>query len=109
MLLAPLVALLALQRSRTHRGPRRTALVPGFVVLFVAAIGLASTNVVSKAMTHRIDDVRTVLFGMALFALGTRVQIERLLRIGARPLLLGVASWALIAAIAYGGVRIAWG
>lgn len=108
MLLAPLVAALALQRSRTDRRMRRAQPVPGFIVLFVAAIGLASVDVVSDAMTHRIDDVRTVLLGMALFALGTRVQISRLVRIGARPLLLGLASWTLIAAVAYGGVRIAW-
>ena len=109
MLLAPLIAVLALQRSRSDRAVRRrTPLIPGFVVLFVAAIGLASTDVVSKEMTHRIDGARTVLLGMALFALGTRVQIPRLLRIGVRPLVLGLASWVLIAAFAYAGVRIAW-
>ena len=61
-----------------------------------------------RRLTHRIDDVRTVLLGMALFALGSRVQIARLLRIGVRPLVLGLASWVLIAAVAYAGVRIAW-
>jgi uncharacterized membrane protein YadS len=45
---------------------------------------------------------------MALFALGARVEIPRLLRIGPRPLVLGLTSWALIAAVAYAGVRIAW-
>ena len=108
MLLAPLVAALAVQRSRSDRAVRRAQLVPGFIVLFVAAIGLASTDLVSTQLTHRIDDVRTVLLGMALFALGTRVQIPRLLRIGVRPLVLGLASWTLIAAVAYAGVRIAW-
>jgi uncharacterized integral membrane protein (TIGR00698 family) len=109
MLLAPMVALLALRRSRSNPSARGGApVLPAFVVLFVAAIGLASTGVVSKEMTHRIDDVRTALLGMALFALGTRVQIPRLLRIGARPLVLGLVSWVLIAAVAYAGVRIAW-
>jgi uncharacterized integral membrane protein (TIGR00698 family) len=109
LLLGPLVAGLAVARSRSHRRPAGTALVPAFVVLFVAAIGLASIGVLSARATHRVDDVRTVLLGMALFALGTRVHVTRLLRIGARPLVLGLASWALIAAVAYGGVRIAWG
>ncbi len=109
MLLAPLVAVLAVQRSRST-GPLRRGvpLVPGFVVLFVAAIGLASLDVISKETTHRIDDVRTALLGMALFALGTRVRIARLVQIGARPLVLGLSSWAFIAAVAYAGVRIAW-
>jgi uncharacterized integral membrane protein (TIGR00698 family) len=108
MLLAPLIAVLALQRSRSGALRRGVPLVPGFVVLFVAAIGLASIVDISARTTHRIDDVRTVLLGMALFALGTRVRIARLVRIGARPLVLGVTSWALIAAVAYAGVRIAW-
>lgn len=108
MLLAPLIAVLAVQRSRSERAVRRTPFIPGFVVLFAAAIGLASTDAVPKQMTHRIDDVRTVLLGMALFALGTRVRIPRLLRIGVRPLALGLVSWVLIAAVAYAGVRIAW-
>ena len=108
MLLAPLIGVLAVQRSRSRDTSRRTPLIPGFIVLFVAAIGLASVDVISKPTTHRIDDVRTLLLGMALFALGTRVRVARLVRIGARPLLLGLTSWALIAAIAYAGVRIAW-
>jgi uncharacterized membrane protein YadS len=78
------------------------------VILFVAAIGLASVHDFSLRTIHRIDDVRTVLLGMALFALGTRVEIARLMRIGPRPLVLGLTSWALIAAVAYAGVRIAW-
>ena len=108
MLLAPLVALLAVRRARDSRRTGRVALVPGFVVLFVVAIGLASTGLISTRMTHTIDGVRTVLLGMSLFALGTRVQIGRLARIGVRPLLLGLISWALIAAVAYAGVRLAW-
>jgi uncharacterized integral membrane protein (TIGR00698 family) len=108
MLLAPLVGILALQRSRGRRGPRGRQLLPGFVVLFVAAIGLASIHDFSPQTISRIDDARTVLLGMALFALGARVEIPRLLRIGARPLVLGLTSWALIAVVAYAGVRIAW-
>jgi uncharacterized integral membrane protein (TIGR00698 family) len=107
MLLAPLVAVLAFQRPRPGHA-RRTKPIPGFVILFVAAIGVASLIDLSERTTHRIDDVRTVLLGMALFALGTRVDIMRLARIGMRPLALGLTSWALIAAIAYAGVRIAW-
>ncbi len=107
MLLAPLVAILALRRSRTGAASH-TQPVPPFVILFVAAIGAASVLTLSPSTTHRIDDVRTVLLGMALFALGTRVHVARLLRIGPRPLVLGLTSWALIAAVAYAGVRVAW-
>jgi uncharacterized integral membrane protein (TIGR00698 family) len=109
MLLAPLVALLALQHSRQQVGGReRGPHVPLFIVLFVAAIAVASLGVLSGRAIQRIDDLRTVLLSMALFALGTRVRVSRLIRIGPRPLVLGLVSWALIAAAAYGGVRLAW-
>ncbi len=107
LLLAPLVAGLALsrgQRARVHG----STIVPTFLLLFVAAIAVASTDLLSAGTVAAIDDVRTVLLGAALFGIGTRVRLERMLRIGSRPLMLGVASWILIAAVAYAGVRIAW-
>jgi uncharacterized membrane protein YadS len=71
-------------------------------------VALASLGVVPDRVLARIDDLRTVLLGMALFALGTRVNVGRLRQIGARPLVLGLASWLLIAVVAYAGVRLAW-
>jgi uncharacterized integral membrane protein (TIGR00698 family) len=106
LLLAPLVAGLALLRGDRAR-VRGAAGVPLFLLLFVGAIAVASTGVLSDEIVDRIDDVRTVVLGAALFALGTRVSLRRLVRIGPRPLTLGLASWALIAAVAYAGVRLA--
>ncbi len=109
MLLAPIVALIAVRHARTARmRESRLTIVPPFILLFIAAVGLASLDVLPAGATARIDDVRTVLLGLALFGLGTRVRIDRLVRIGLRPLALGLASWALIAAVAYAGVRLAW-
>jgi uncharacterized integral membrane protein (TIGR00698 family) len=108
LLLAPLVALLAVALSRRERGGVRAARVPAFIALFVVAVGLASLDVLGASAIVRIDDTRTVLLGMALFAIGTRVHLRQLALIGPRPLALGLASWALIAAIAFAGVTIAW-
>jgi uncharacterized integral membrane protein (TIGR00698 family) len=109
MLLAPLVALIAFRHARSAApGISRVAAVPPFIALFVGAVALASLGVLPDGATARIDHLRTVLLGLALFALGTRVRISRLARIGPRPLVLGLASWALIAAVSYGGVRLAW-
>src|SRR4029079_3071311 len=71
-------------------------------------VAVASLGVIPDRALVRIDDLRTVLLGMALFALGTRVNAGRLRRIGARRLVLGLASWLLIAVVAYAGVRLAW-
>jgi uncharacterized integral membrane protein (TIGR00698 family) len=112
MLLAPLVAGIAVQRRRADRGDAEAAprppLVPPFIVAFVAMVALASLGVIPDGTLHHVDDLRTVLLGLALFALGTRVNVGRLRQIGHRPLALGLASWALIALVSYAGVRLAW-
>jgi len=36
------------------------------------------------------------------------VELRRLLAVGSRPLLLGFASWAIVAAVAFVGVRMVW-
>jgi len=109
MLLAPLIAGIALRHRRTtmDRG-ERPPLVPPFIIAFVAMVVIASIGIVPDRMLVRIDDLRTVLLGMALFALGTRVNVGRMRQLGARPLALGLASWLLIAVVAYAGVRLAW-
>jgi uncharacterized integral membrane protein (TIGR00698 family) len=113
MLLAPLVAGIAVQRRRDAAsaeaaGAPRPPLVPPFIVAFIGMVALASIGVVPDEALRRIDDLRTFLLGVALFALGCRVDIGRLRQIGLRPLALGLASWLLIAVVAYLGVRLAW-
>ena len=109
MLLAPLIAGIALRHNRANTtGSARPPIVPPFIVAFVAMVVVASLGIVPDRALARIDDLRTVLLGMALFALGTRVNVGRLKQIGARPLALGLASWLLIAVAAYLGVRLAW-
>jgi len=114
MLLAPLVAGIAVQRRRADRADadahaaQRPPLVPPFIIAFVAMVAVASLGVIPDSTLRHIDDLRTVLLGLALFALGTRVDVGRLRQIGHRPLVLGLASWALIAIVSYAGVRLAW-
>jgi uncharacterized integral membrane protein (TIGR00698 family) len=113
MLLAPLIAGIAVQHRRvadpsTTGDTARPPIVPPFIVAFVAMVALASLGVIPDHVLARIDDLRTVPLGMALFALGTRVDVGRLRQIGARPLVLGLASWLLIAVVAYAGVRLVW-
>jgi uncharacterized integral membrane protein (TIGR00698 family) len=114
LLLAPLVAGIAIQRGRgarhdpSHAGASRPPLVPWFIVAFVAMIAIASLGIIPDGALARIDDLRTVLLGMALFALGCRVNVARFREIGLRPLVLGLGSWALIAVVSYLGVLVAW-
>ena len=67
----------------------RPPIVPPFIIAFVAMVAIASLGVILDRALVRIDDLRTVLLGMALFALGTRVNVGRLRQIGARPAVSG--------------------
>ncbi len=87
MLLAPLIAGIALRHRRAEAPTTgaRPPIVPPFIVAFVAMVAVASIGVIPDRALARIDDLRTVLLGMALFALGTRVNVGRLRQIGAPP------------------------
>ncbi|MCU1395036.1 MAG: hypothetical protein JWM34_3464 [Ilumatobacteraceae bacterium] len=112
VLLAPLVAALSIARNRrtgsapVAAGHRRPAIVPLFVVGFLAAITIRTTGVLPTHVLDGIKFVQTLLLAAALFGLGCGVDIARLRRVGGRPLLLGLISWALVAGVAFAGTRL---
>src|SRR4029079_5014195 len=90
--LAPLIAGIAVRHRRGDAPPTdtpdedRPPIVPPLIIAFVAIVAIASLGVIPDRALVRIDDLRTVLLGMALFALGTRVNVGRLRQISARPI-----------------------
>lgn len=107
LLLGPLVAWIAWSQHGPG-APRRHLVPPLFVLAFLGAALLRSADVVPDALLDAIADLKVVLLAVALFAVGARVELRRLVAVGARPLLLGFASWAIVAAVAYAGVRAVW-
>jgi uncharacterized integral membrane protein (TIGR00698 family) len=107
-LLAPLVAAVALTRPRPDRvsGARRPPVLPLFVAGFLAAIALASTGLVPAAALRVASQVQLVLLVAALAGLGTGIRLAPLRRTGGPALALGLASWVLVAGVAYAGVRL---
>ncbi|MCV2394028.1 putative sulfate exporter family transporter [Actinotalea sp. M2MS4P-6] len=113
VLLAPLVAAVALRERRTagrqaqpRADGRRPAPVPLFVVGFLVAILVASTGWLPDGVLHAAELTQQVLLVAALVGLGTGIHIAMLRRTGGRALALGLASWVLVAAVAYAGVRL---
>jgi uncharacterized integral membrane protein (TIGR00698 family) len=105
LLLAPLVA--GIGWSQDRRGDAaRVKLVPPFVLAFVGAALLRSADLVPQDLLTVLADAKTVLLALALFAVGARVELRRLLAVGGRPLVLGLSSWAIVAVVAYLGVRV---
>lgn len=121
VLLAPLVAGVAISyrnRARTVRagdtadgaagptGGKRPPLVPLFVVGFLAMIVVRSLDVLSDSALDAAATVEKVLFTIALVGLGMGVRINKMRQLGGRPLLLGLASWILVAVTAFVGTTL---
>jgi uncharacterized integral membrane protein (TIGR00698 family) len=107
LLLGPLVAWISWRNGRTAEvSPLR--LVPPFVLAFVAAAALRSADLVPSGLLPVLADAKTVLLAAALFAVGARVELRRLLAVGGRPLVLGLSSWVIVALVAYVGVTVVW-
>ena len=108
LLLAPMVAIAAgveRRRSTDATGPR-PAIVPLFIVGFLAAVLLRTFVPLPEALLTGADLVQTTLLAMALFALGASIRFAALLHTGWRALVVGLSSWTLVAALAYGAVLL---
>jgi uncharacterized integral membrane protein (TIGR00698 family) len=108
VLLAPLVAAVTIAGRRRAGDDAavttRTALVPAFVLGFLAMIALRSTGMLPDGALDAARLLTTALLTAALFGLGTGVRLLVLLRTGLGAVALGAASTLLLAAVAYAGV-----
>lgn len=77
----------------TGRGRGAAApVVPGFVLAFVGAVLVRSTGVLPEGVLDVAQVLQQVLLTAAMVALGAGVDVRRLVRSGARPLVLGAVS-----------------
>ncbi|MFI2101722.1 YeiH family protein [Isoptericola sp. NPDC019693] len=127
VLLAPLVAGVGALHSRRaalaatpgHDGPAldaegsaragrgaRAPLVPGFVLGFLGAVLLRSTGLLPDAVTDTAQQLTTILFVAAMFALGTGVDVPRLARTARRPLVLGALGAVVVSGVGLAAVLL---
>jgi uncharacterized integral membrane protein (TIGR00698 family) len=110
VLLGPLVAgVTVYRRIEGRHDPNRAErppLVPLFVAGFLAAVAVRSVGVLPGGALDALRIAETLALAAALVGLGAAVRIEKLRRVGGRPLALGLLSWILVAVVAYAGVRI---
>lgn len=108
VMLAPMVAVAAAftRRGGSADGPR-PAVVPLFVVGFLAAVLVRTLLPVPEAALAMADTAQTWLLAAALFALGSAVRLRSLVTTGWRALVVALASWAAIAAMALAAVHAA--
>jgi uncharacterized integral membrane protein (TIGR00698 family) len=91
MMLAPFLLLLSGAQGRrgAERAQRTAITIPWFAVLFVAASGVNSLDLLPQAWTAALVRIDTVLLAMAMAALGLRTHAGAIRQAGVKPLLLG--------------------
>ena len=108
LMLAPMVAIAAAverRRAIEPAGPR-PAIVPLFIAGFLAAVLLNTFVPLPEWLLVTADQVQTALLATALFALGASIRVAELIHTGWRALVVGLTSWVLVAALAYGAVLL---
>jgi uncharacterized membrane protein YadS len=81
-------------------------IVPLFVAGFLAMIAIRTAGVLPASALGTAKQLQDLLLAGGMFGLGTGVRLRELARTGAKPLILGLASWAIIASAAYIGVQL---
>ncbi len=96
-LLAPLVFGFAVSRGRGR--PAGTPLLPLFVIGFLALAGVRTTDVLSSRIIADLTRIDVLLLAAGMAGLGLGLELARLRGLGMRPLILGFASWMVIALV----------
>lgn len=110
-MLAPLLAFVAVSARRRNGehstdGARRPPILPLFIVLFLVAVVVRTTGVLPGEWLRQIKTAETILLGMGLVGLGSNVDLRKLRAVGGKPLVLGLASWALVAVVSLAAVKV---
>ena len=104
LMLAPVVAIASIQTRRRDStldaSESRPAIVPLFIIGFVAAVLLRSFVPLPTALLSTADVVQSALLASALFGIGASLRLERLARSGVRAIGAGLVSWIAILGLA---------
>ncbi len=110
LLLAPVVAAASVRRRMVAGGEgtasKRPALVPLFVLGFLACVGLRSTGMVPADALGVIAQVQVAALGAALFGMGAGVQISSLFRRSGPVLVVSTLSTLVVAGVSLAGVLL---
>ncbi|WP_223841030.1 YeiH family protein [Kocuria sp. cx-116] len=103
--LAPIIAGISLYMSRqgSEPGAQKPPLVPLFVVGFIVSMLVRTAGILPESLLAGLHIVQTLLLAAAMFALGLGVHIPSLIRVGVKPLLLGLISTIVISIVALMG------
>lgn len=106
--LAPMVAIIgAIERRKgIAPGTKRPPIVPFFVCAFLVAVLLRTFVPIPDAVLSTADTAQTIVLALALFALGSAINVKTLVTKGAKSAGIALVSWILIAGLSIGAVEL---
>ena len=113
VLLAPLVAAVGLRESARRRSEApdatrgtasRPPIVPLFVLGFLAMVLVRTFVPIPDEVLKPVSLLTTTLLAIAMFGLGTGVDIRKVIATGGRPTVLGAASTVIAAGVSLTGI-----
>ena len=112
-LLAPIVLILTLRHRKYLKAQGQSAqesakvpLIPFFVLGFIAVAIIQNVFEIPTGIHDAIVLTSKLLLGAGLVALGTGVRWRAIRAIGARPMVMGLIAWAMVAGVALVAVRV---
>jgi uncharacterized integral membrane protein (TIGR00698 family) len=107
MMLAPFLVILSSRIGLSDRETeKRPIMIPWFAVLFIAASGFNSLQLLPAPVVGWIVQLDTVLLAMAMGALGLRTHVGAIRQAGLRPILLAAILFAFLLVGGYAINRI---
>jgi uncharacterized integral membrane protein (TIGR00698 family) len=110
LLLAPVVAAVSVRRRMAQPGRetagKRPAIVPLFVLGFLACVALRSTGMVPSGVLAVLAQLQVAALGAALFGMGASVKIASLFRRSGPVLVVAALSTLVVAGVSLAGVLL---
>src|SRR5699024_9186999 len=87
----------------TEPGAAKPPIVPLFVAGFIVAMLIRTAGFLPEGFLGAMEIAQTILLAAAMFGLGLGVHIRSLFKVGAKPVVLGVISTAIILVVSMEG------
>ncbi|EPD32155.1 hypothetical protein HMPREF9306_01719 [Propionimicrobium lymphophilum ACS-093-V-SCH5] len=109
--LAGVVAVLGLLRRRKGSGVadlegKMPPLIPGFVLGFLAMVIIGSLLPIPTPVLGGAKILQTALLAMAMTGLGFGIRVDELIRVGHKPVLLGLIASIIVSVVSLGGAML---
>ena len=112
LLMAPMMAGVSIMQRRSAAadpiptGGKKPALIPAFILGFLAMVLIRSTGIVPEAVVSGTQIAQQALLGAAMFALGTGVKFSMFKKVGAKPFILAAILTVIVTTVGFAGVQI---